>query len=101
MTKRGDWQVTEHDRKPDDDLPAWQPGGKSAEVEFSGGPADGKRLVVQADEDGSPAPIFKTPGIPAEVFSADEPPPELYRLDVNPADDGPLWLYRHLGSATP
>ncbi|MEV6879123.1 hypothetical protein [Amycolatopsis sp. NPDC051128] len=63
-------------------------------VEFVGGPADGTLRVMECGEDGRPPtvielPEFAGPSGPEMTIRAVR-----YELEVNSADDGPLWLYR-------
>ncbi len=65
-----------------------------AEVEFVGGPADGARRVMECIDGGRPPRVIELPEYcrgagPDMAFRAVR-----YELVVNPADDGPLWLYR-------
>ncbi|WP_060905344.1 hypothetical protein [Streptomyces scabiei] len=72
----------------------------SVEVQFVGGPADGKQIVL----DGDPM----NPRLTTEVLQpsplnwheldAGVVPPirkVLYRREASASDDGPLWLYRY------
>lgn len=62
---------------------------RSVGIRFVGGPADGKEFVIPGD-----------PMDPPETCDVFQPSPVgvvriEYRREVNPEDEGPLWLYRH------
>lgn len=62
---------------------------RSVGIRFVGGPADGKEFIIPGD-----------PMDPPETCQVFHPGPSgilpiTYRREVNPEDEGPLWLYRH------
>jgi len=69
----------------------------SVEVEFVGGLIDGQRRVLQCDAQGLPPVVLKFEELPPVNWATKEMPPPVelvFRREVNPADDGALWLYR-------
>ncbi|WP_019061713.1 hypothetical protein [Streptomyces prunicolor] len=62
----------------------------SVGIQFAGGPVDGQLLAIPADP--------WNPPHTCELRNADGYR-LVYRRHVNPADDGPLWLYRYEGTA--
>ena len=73
----------------------------AVEIELVGGPADAKRIVVDADPM-SPPKSIELDGMPPVDWSApaEEQVPFRklrYVRAVNPLDEGPLWHYRYDG----
>lgn len=70
----------------------------AVDVLFVGGPADGEISAVPSEPDGKPPTSYKV--VEAPTFPADPmaefivPREREYRREVNPSDDGPLWIYR-------
>lgn len=58
-----------------------------AEAEFVGGPLNGKRIPLDDPMEPSPRIILGQAKPRARAL--------VYLLEPNPADDGPLWLYRY------
>ncbi|MEU2264954.1 hypothetical protein ABZ568_00570 [Streptomyces olindensis] len=56
-------------------------------IQFVGGPADGQLLVIPADP-WNPPHLY-------DQMSKASGRRLVYRREVNPGDDGPLWLYRY------
>lgn len=76
----------------------------SAGIQFVGGPADGRLLVIQGDPMNPPPTtevLVQEPFNWRELDAGRTPEIRkvLYRREVNPSDDGPLWLYRYDPSA--
>lgn len=72
----------------------------SVEVQFVGGPADAKLLVIDGDPMNPPltTEVLQPTPLNWNELDAGVVPPirkALYRREVNDADDGPLWLYRY------
>jgi hypothetical protein len=62
------------------------------EVLFAGGPADGRLSAA-------PGTLMEGPPETYELMHASHQHGIrnlVYRLEVNPADDGPAWLYRYV-----
>lgn len=72
----------------------------SCEALFVGGPADGHLIAVRPGPDGNPPDRHGLPEVSGHTWSESDELPKvgLYQREVNPADDGPLWLYRYLGN---
>lgn len=73
----------------------------SVEVQFFGGPADGRVSVIDGDPMNAPdhVELMQAPEID---WTAPEPMPIVklrYLREVNPRDDGPLWRYRYEDTA--
>lgn len=80
----------------------------SVGIQFVGGPAHGKQLVIDGDPMNPPltTAVLEPPSFNWRELEAGhvlEIRKALYRREVNPSDDGPLWLYRYdrQASATP
>jgi hypothetical protein len=72
----------------------------SAGIRFVGGPADGRLLVIDGDPMDPPLTtevLVQGPLNWRELDAGRVPEirKALYRREVNPSDDGPLWLYRY------
>ncbi|MEU3851735.1 hypothetical protein [Streptomyces sp. NPDC029554] len=72
----------------------------SAGIQFVGGPADGRLLVIEGDPMNPPPTTEVLVQEPfnwreLDVGKVPEIRKALYRREVNPSDDGPLWLYRY------
>jgi hypothetical protein len=72
----------------------------SVGIQFVGGPADGKQLVIDGDPMNPPptTEVLVPEALNWRELDSGQPPEirkALYRREVNAADDGPLWLYRY------
>ena len=76
------------------------------EIEYVGGPADGRREEIPAHNAMEPPEVWELIQGPdseeinrlVEEQGPDEPLPIrslVYRREASPRDDGPLWLYRY------
>lgn len=75
----------------------------SVEIQLVGGPADGKLVVIPGDPMDPPL-TWEVYGAPSGRTWATAKQGQatgagmsrlIYRREVNPEDDGPLWLYRY------
>ncbi|MGQ5576751.1 hypothetical protein [Streptomyces sp. ECR3.8] len=72
----------------------------SVGIQFVGGPADGKQLVIDGDPMNPPltTEVLEPPPFNWRELDAGRMPEirkALYRREANASDDGPLWLYRY------
>lgn len=72
----------------------------SVGIQFVGGPADGKQLVIEGDPVNPPltTEVLEPPSFNWRELEAGqvlEIRKALYRREVNLSDDGPLWPYHY------
>ena len=72
----------------------------SVGIQFVGGPANGRLLVIEGDPMNPPLTTEVLVQEPFNWRDLDagkvlEIRKALYRREVNPSNDGPLWLYRY------
>jgi hypothetical protein len=72
----------------------------SVGIQFVGGPANGKQLVIEGDPMNPPSTteVLVPEALNRRQLDSGQVPEirkALYRRAVNAADDGPLWLYRY------
>lgn len=69
-------------------------------VEYVGGPADGRPGTVPACADGTPPPyriVYTAEAWDSWLDQRPAVPAGAHRYELDPADQGPPWRYRHTG----